>query len=825
MAKKDSNNTTEIVYITERVSMMQCDRGRFIKAQASLRVASEILMEALKHQEQDLEKLNGSYNKSNRKNKLKNLQKSKKKSKGTGDKKEDGLVRMTSYKLDENAGVMHSHFFTLRTKLAQVFLAKEQLPDAINLLQKVQLNLKNGKRDKKMEVSMLLVRCFLRLRDFDECERELDSIQDELRGSLSNSRISTSPNSNISGVSGVSGMHSVSGVSSMNLPSNRGSPPSKRASSSASGRRPQYENENNRTRLNRVRSIIESLEEDKNRNSKMKPKHQHHRRGAARMESVSIPKFDRGIERIVRSVEYLKLRARNLAYGNHCRLALGWLNLALSVVRPSSLGGLGSLHYLRGKIYQRSNYQHVDGLRLCGIKGEGGEEQYQYDKYDTEADIEDIEDQELYYDELNEKEKLNSFSSSSNRSISHEKSIDMYIRGVGAFQRASQYFRAVDDHYRQAKALVRESALHLHQLYIPIQIQNRSLTNVTNTLMSDLQQRATKSSANSSAKATLRQASKEMTYRRNSVNNHRASMKDVLKADNDTQEGKEKQEKEEKQGKEDKEGKEGQEQKEDGNDTNKQNETKEKMNKNHDSYTWVHSLLAQRSVGTDGTTNASALLLNAIEQPVNLAIDLASNVSDPMLMLQCLHTISELRCLQGYDEPSQAYFEEAYLILTRIFLVDRMDTNNTDKQDNNNTEQQQQPSSTSTNTNSNTMRHNNKKNNKSSNKSSSNNNNNHYSQQELPSIPSTCGDLPAGLINKLHTASESLIAILLGLGGTLLNQHASLFLAWNLLDTQKWCSESRLPKIEYAPLYNTEELFNPSSSSNNGTFKIAKIEI
>ena len=123
------------------------------------------------------------------------------------------------------------------------------------------------------------------------------------------------------------------------------------------------------------------------------------------------------------------------------------------------------------------------------------------------------------------------------------------------------------------------------------------------------------------------------------------------------------------------------------------------------------------------------------------------------------------------------------------------------------------------------MRHNNKKNNKSSNKSSSNNNNNHYSQQELPSIPSTCGDLPAGLINKLHTASESLIAILLGLGGTLLNQHASLFLAWNLLDTQKWCSESRLPKIEYAPLYNTEELFNPSSSSNNGTFKIAKIEI
>ena len=118
MAKKDSNNTTEIVYITERVSMMQCDRGRFIKAQASLRVASEILMEALKHQEQDLEKLNGSYNKSNRKNKLKNLQKSKKKSKGTGDKKEDGLVRMTSYKLDENAGVMHSHFFTLRTKLA-----------------------------------------------------------------------------------------------------------------------------------------------------------------------------------------------------------------------------------------------------------------------------------------------------------------------------------------------------------------------------------------------------------------------------------------------------------------------------------------------------------------------------------------------------------------------------------------------------------------------------------------------------------------------------------------------------------------------------------
>merc|ERR1712166_1250561 len=99
---------------------------------------------------------------------------------------------------------------------------------------------------------------------------------------------------------------------------------------------------------------------------------------------------------------------------------------------------------------------------------------------------------------------------------------------------------------------------------------------------------------------------------------HRASMKDVLKADSDTQEGKEKQ------------GKEGQEQKEDANDTNKQNETKEKMNKNHDSYTWVQSLLAQRSVGTDGTTNASALLLNAIEQPVNLAIDLASNVSDPM---------------------------------------------------------------------------------------------------------------------------------------------------------------------------------------------------
>jgi tetratricopeptide (TPR) repeat protein len=135
------DNTTEVVYITERISAMQCDMGNFRAAQDCLKIASLKLMEAMRRQEVDLERLGG---------KKKDKKDKKKKVMGkSGREKVDALVRLTSFKLDENAGMMHSHFFTLRTKLAQVYLAKEQLPEAINLLEKLS---KSKKRDKKVRL-------------------------------------------------------------------------------------------------------------------------------------------------------------------------------------------------------------------------------------------------------------------------------------------------------------------------------------------------------------------------------------------------------------------------------------------------------------------------------------------------------------------------------------------------------------------------------------------------------------------------------------------------------------------------------------------------
>ena len=677
-ANKDQDNTTEVVYITERISEMQCDMGNFSDAQASLRGASIKLMKALNQQEQDLDRLTGKYGKSNVKGNGKSS--SRRTRASNQNEKEDALVRLTSYKVDENAGVMHSHFFTLRKKLAQVFLAKEQLPDAINLLQKVQANLKNGKRDKKIEVQMLLVRCFLRLRDFDECETELNNIQDELRQSHGSS---SSPGS---------------------------------ADSSPRG---WHEQDNNQARLTRVQSVIESLEEDKNR-QKSKPKqHHHHRRGAA-MESVSIPKFDRGIERIVRSVEYLKLRARNLAYGNQCQLALGWLKLALSVVRPSSLGGLGSLHYLRGKIYQRSNYQHVDGLHLCGYQHTDG-----LHLCDADLGIEEECGEGTEFQTSISIDNSPMMTSTDSRSPASMHSTDMYIRGVGAFQRASQYFRAVDDNHRQAKALIRESKLHLRQLFIPVQVHHQSLDTVANDLMSTIRDRV---STRTERLKMIQEATASATALAISTG---ASTSDTSISD-------------------------------DNFDVHvSASATKEEQ----DPYLWVNALMSESS--------SSSALLNAIDQPANLAIDLASNVADPMLMMQCLHTISELRCLQGYVESSEAYWQEAYRILINIYLVERMES------------QGKNVKYTAS------------------------------SEEDIPGVPSTCCQLPAGLVNKLHVSSESLLVILLGLGGEFLDRHASLFLTWHLLDTRKWCAESRLPRAVYTPQDKMENTIRPLSSRSS----------
>jgi hypothetical protein len=218
--------------------------------------------------------------------------------------------------------------------------------------------------------------------------------------------------------------------------------------------------EENQLRLLRVRTLVESLEEEEDKNRQKKKffgrktssrrlRHKQHRRGAAMSQSVSIPKLGGGgVERIVRSVEYLKLRARNMLYGRRCRLAMGWLNLALLVVRPSSLGGLGSLHYLRGKIYQKSNFQHVDGLALLGAGEEGG----------VAGSDDDEDDEEETYGGLGRDFSASSTSSASGASgggtanakeIARARSVDMYVRGVDAYQRAGHYFRAVDDNHRQ----------------------------------------------------------------------------------------------------------------------------------------------------------------------------------------------------------------------------------------------------------------------------------------------------------------------------------------------------------------------------------------
>ena len=65
----------------------------------------------------------------------------------------------------------------------------------------------------------------------------------------------------------------------------------------------------------------------------------------------------------------------------------------------------------------------------------------------------------------------------------------MYVRGVDAFQRAGHYFRAVDDNHRQAKALMRESTLHLHQLYVPVRVHGEKLEEVALRLTKEIHER------------------------------------------------------------------------------------------------------------------------------------------------------------------------------------------------------------------------------------------------------------------------------------------------------------------------------------------------
>ena len=114
-----------------------------------------------------------------------------------------------------------------------------------------------------------------------------------------------------------------------------------------------------------------------------------------------------------------------------------------------------------------------------------------------------------------------------------------------------------------------------------------------------------------------------------------------------------------------------------------------------------------------------------------------------MLMLQCLRTVSELRCLQGYVVPSSAYWEEAHQIMKHIFLVDRVSGGDDCGLI--------RPDLTSL-------------------------------EEILPAVPTTCGQLPAGLMSKLHESLESLIAISLGLGTEFLINNASIFLSWHLLE-------------------------------------------
>jgi hypothetical protein len=695
---KKLNNTTEVVYITERISTMQCDLGNFDMSQSSLIVAGLTLRKTLKEQEEKVQRLVGN----SKNNKKKDLKKNKNKNKNKDDKNDKGLTSLTSFVLNEKAGIMHSHFFTLRTKLAQVYLAREQLPEAIILLQKLQKN--NMKRDKKIEVQMLLVRCFLRLREFDECERELNNIQDELRmGAASDEhahgnaqRISSSPASKIYEID--------------------------------------VDQIDNLTRLKRVRSLIASIENMKNTlknkhntsgsNKKLKKHRRHH---TTIKNQSSMPKFDRGIERTVRSVEYLKLRARNLAYGNQCHLALGWLNLALDVVRSSSLGELGSLHYLRGKIYKRCNHQQVIGLHLVGVEEVNEDRMNMFPLKRASNDIFSISPCRFSKSSIGSGRNsfLSSHSSlngellpSSSRAATHARSLDTYIRGVSAFQAASKYFHAVDDHHRQAKALVQESSLHLYQLFAHCKIRSSK-----NSKDDDVEEK--KDSACSLETVSNQLADDLLEHTQFKREEKNRLEEEEATAVNDSKE-------------------------EQFGEYEEEEQPKQEIS---DPYEWVETTII------DGSS-----ILASIESSTNLAIELAADVADPMLMIQCLHTISELRCLQGYEDQSVAYWEEAYKILTSVFLVEKINATSKDIFDSNMINK----------------------------------------WEELPKVPSTFAPLPAGFVNKLATSAECLVSTLIGLADSnntsFLIEYSRCFLLWNILDTQKWELEKKLPRPQYVPV-------------------------
>ena len=699
-SQKDKN-VNEVVYVSEVVSMMQCDQGNFSRAEQYLRVASEFLIMHLNLDDQ-LVRGEGSVYEYDEMGRLVRVKKGKKRktnktngrseTAGTnGEKKVDALERLQSMGVISNVGSgasrmsFHSHVFTLQLKLSQVYIAKAQFPQAIEMLQRLKKT--PGLPFRQMnEVQMLLVRCFLRLRRFTDCEDMLNEIFDQTRYKMSKLNTTKVDLSNFQ-VSGLTKANQFclkkirrmieddSYLSSPRKTFQRSSSEKEKVKAqrmSLHKRIPELksmgiesknlsklsQSEETLTPLPKFMPHSESINKKETRKSQKatrQSKHSH-RRGNMSLgtEFIYDPTLGGDSARVVKSLQYMKLRARNLTYANRCDLALQWLDLALKVCQPSSLSGLGGLHYLRGKIYQRLNYNYEtrrqvatgnpffsskNPMRHAGVGGGVGGRRRKSIYTGNEPFSEMI-----------------------------------YVRGVDALMRASEYFRAVDDNHRQAKALSRVAAMHLHQLFIPTSLHGIAIEIVSADLVRGI-------------KANRKCYAKERS-------------------------------------------------------------SEEDENKNP--FAWID--------WEEFSSDPGGAILRAAEHPALVALDLASSIADPMLMLQCLINMAFLLCLQGHEKQAKAYWEEAYRLLTHIYLTNQLHTSSG--------VQNLPPEMASM----------------------------QYKESSyLPSIPATQSRLPVSFISKLCGCAEALCQLMIGLGGKFLQGHASLFLSWHLLDTAKWIGESHLP--------------------------------
>ena len=194
-------NVNEVVYVSEVVSMMQCDQGNFSRAEQYLRVASEFLIQHLNLDEQLVSTNDYEYDEYGRLVKRKKNKKKKqnqvKEEVSSREGKVDALKRLQSIGVISstsggNGMSFHSHVFTLQLKLSQVYIAKAQLPEAIEMLQRLK-NTRGLPFRQKNEVQMLLIRCFLRLRRFADCEDMLNEVFDQTRSKMSKIKICTMP--------------------------------------------------------------------------------------------------------------------------------------------------------------------------------------------------------------------------------------------------------------------------------------------------------------------------------------------------------------------------------------------------------------------------------------------------------------------------------------------------------------------------------------------------------------------------------------------------------------------------------------------------------